>query len=154
MNRWFSTILKWLLTCIISFTCMPYALAQSPVGRWLTIDDKTGQKRAIVELTITNDTLFGKIIHVYPKPGDTGLCLKCPGVFKDKPIQGLQMMWGLKDQGHGVWDHGDILEAKTGKIYHAKLRLKGNKLYVRGHIGLVMLGRTQVWTRMESDKIE
>lgn len=154
MKRSSSTFFTWFVIFIMSIVCLPYAVAQSPVGRWLTVDDKTGQKRAIIELSVNNDTLSGTIIHVYPQPGDTGICLKCPGVLKDKPIQGLRMMWGLKDQGHDVWDHGEILEAKTGKIYHAKLRLKGNKLYVRGHIGLVMLGRTQVWTRMESDKIE
>lgn len=84
---------------------------------------------------------------MYPKTGDTGICTKCSGDFKGKPIKGLQFLWGLKDQGHGVWDNGVILDAKTGKLYHAKVTVKGDKLYVRGYIGFSLLGRTQIWAR-------
>ena len=142
--------LKWLAGLIIFVVCLPCAFSGSPVGIWVTVDEKTGDKRALVELSLRGDTLFGKIVHVYPQPGDTGLCLKCPGRFKDKSIEGLEILWGLKNNEHGVWDGGEILEVKTGKIYHAKLQLKGNKLYVRGHVGVAVLGRTQVWTRMKS----
>lgn len=154
MKLFVSSVLKCLIALMISVVCLPYAFAQSPVGLWLTEDDKTGQKRAVVELSLANNVLSGTIIRVYPQPGDTGICSKCPNAFKNKSIKGLQFMWGLKDKGHGVWDDGEILEVKTGKIYHAKIRLKGSKLYVRGHVGLVMLGRTQVWTRVESNNIE
>lgn len=126
---------------------MPAALAHSPEGLWTTVDDKTGKKRAVVRLALTDHVLTGSILDVYPEPGDTGTCKKCPGHFKDKPIHGLRFLWGLKDRGDGVWDDGQILDVKTGQIYHARLRLKGKKLYVRGYIGMVLLGRTQVWVR-------
>ncbi|MGL6030500.1 MAG: DUF2147 domain-containing protein, partial [Legionella sp.] len=67
--------------------------------------------------------------------------------FKGKKIQGLGFLWGLKDQGNGVWDGGSILDPKTGKIYKAKATLQGNKLLVRGYIGVSALGRTQTWVR-------
>ena len=138
--------LKW-ITCILLFVLLPNAFANSPVGEWITIDDKTGDKRALVRLTIVDNKLTGTIVRVYPQPGDTGICSKCPGRFKDKPIKGLQFLWNLTDRGHGIWAGGEVLEAKTGKIYDAKLRLKGNKLYVRGFVGIAILGRTQVWVR-------
>ena len=138
--------LKW-LTCLLLFALLPHAFANSPVGEWITIDDKTGDKRALVRLVVVDNKLTGTIVRVYPQPGDTGICSKCPGRFKDKPIKGLQFLWNLTGQGHGIWDGGEILEAKTGKIYSAKLRLKGNKLYVRGFVGIAILGRTQVWVR-------
>lgn len=132
---------------LILMAFLPIAMAQSPAGTWTTIDDKTGKKRAVVQLYIKNKTLYGKILKVYKKPGDTGKCSKCPGKFKNKSIQGLQFLWGLKDQGNGTWSGGKILDAKSGKIYRAKVSLKGNKLYVRGYIGVSLLGRTQVWHR-------
>lgn len=121
--------------------------AESITGHWTTIDDKTGQKRAKVNISVTNNVLNGTIVEVVKRPGDTGICSKCPGEFKDKPIQGIQFLWGLKEADNGVWAGGYILDPKTGKIYRAKLTLKGDKLYVRGYVGVSLLGRTQVWVR-------
>jgi uncharacterized protein (DUF2147 family) len=123
------------------------AAAGSPAGTWTTIDDKTGAKRAVVSLSVSGGTLNGTIVKVYPQAGDTGICTNCPGAFKGKKIQGLGFVWGLKDEGNGVWSGGKILDPKTGKIYKAKMTMKGNKLYVRGYIGVSALGRTQTWVR-------
>lgn len=136
-----------LFAVIMMIVFVPSALAQSPAGLWTTIDDKTGQKRAIVKVLVSGETLSATIVDIFPAPGDTGICSKCPGEFKDKPIKGMQFVWGLKDQGNGEWNDGQILDPKTGKIYRAKMTLKDNKLLVRGYIGISLLGRTQVWIR-------
>ena len=139
--------LKGLFALTLFALYMPIALAQSPAGDWTTVDDKTGKKRAVVRLVLNDKKLTGTIIRVYPEPGDTGRCEKCPEPFKGKPVKGLTFLWGLKDRGDGVWEGGQVLEAKSGQIYRARLRVKGNKLYVRGYVGLVILGRTQIWVR-------
>ncbi|KTD62037.1 DUF2147 domain-containing protein [Legionella spiritensis] len=139
--------LQSMFAMILMLLFVPTVFAQSVAGTWTTIDDKTGKKRAVVNLSVSGNTLNGTIVKVYPQPGDTGICSKCPGAFKDKPIKGLRFVWGLKDQGNGVWDGGKILDPKTGKIYRAKITQEGNKLYVRGYVGFSMLGRTQVWVK-------
>ena len=103
--------LKMVVALIAMILYLPIAVAQSPVGNWTTIDDKTGKKRAVVRLDVVNNTLSGTIVKVFPAPGDTGLCSKCPAPFAGKPIQGLQFLWGLKDMGDGVWSGGQILDA-------------------------------------------
>lgn len=135
------------MSCVIGILCyLPLIhAAESPVGRWTTIDDKTGEKKADIELYLIHGKLYGKIIHRYVKPGDPELCMSCPGAFKDKPIQGLRFIWGLKDKGNGVWSEGQLIDPKTGKIYHLKMSVKDDKLHVRGYIGVPLLGRTQVW---------
>lgn len=141
---------KALISIIFASIYLPLAIAassQSPEGNWTTIDDKTGEKRAVINLTISNGVLSGTIVKIYPQPGDTGICTNCPGEFKDKKVVGLRFLWGLKDQGNGVWSGGSILDPKNGKIYKSKVTLEGNKLYVRGYIGVSMLGRTQTWVR-------
>ncbi|MBA2711901.1 MAG: DUF2147 domain-containing protein [Tatlockia sp.] len=127
-------------------TTLTFAKA-TPAGNWTTIDDKTEKKRAVVHLAITNGTLHGTIVKVYPRQGDTGICTKCPGNFKGKPVKGLQFIWGLKDKGNGVWDDGKLLDPKSGKIYRAKITLEGKKLYVRAYIGVSTIGRSQVWVK-------
>ena len=138
-----------LIALLFGMLFLPLAIAapQSPTGNWTTIDDKTGKKRAVVRLDVVNNTLTGTIIRVFPQAGDTGICGKCTGQLKNKSIEGLQILWGLKDKGDGVWSGGQILDPKSGKVYRAKLTIKGSKLYVRGYVGLSMLGRTQIWKR-------
>lgn len=138
------------LAIMVSMLYLPVAYSESPVGMWTTIDDITGEKGAEVKLVETNGLLNGTIATVYAKPGDIKVCQKCTDHFKDQPIKGLQFLWGLKDQGNGVWDDGNVLDARSGKIYHAKVTVKGDKLYVRGYIGVSLLGRTQVWVRSEA----
>lgn len=140
--------LKFCLIGIISLFYVQSVFADSPFGRWVTIDDKTSEKRAIVELFQSGNVLNGRIVETFPHPGEGTICTKCPGAFKGQVIKGLQFMWGLKNKGHGIWDGGHVLDAKSGKIYHVKLKTLGdNKLLVRGYIGISMLGRTQIWVR-------
>jgi hypothetical protein len=78
----------WKVLCgfVLAVCYLPLALAAaSPVGTWTTIDDKTGQKRAVVRLSVSGGTLNGTIVKVYPQPGDTGICSQCPGAFKGNP---------------------------------------------------------------------
>jgi len=138
--------------CIFGFALIilytPLTWAHTSIeGRWVTVDEKTGERRAVLNLTIENKTLHGNIVSVFPKPGDTGICSKCPGEFKDKKILGLQIVWGLKEKKPGAWVDGHILDAQAGKIYRVKMTVKKNKLYVRGFVGVAFLGRTQIWER-------
>lgn len=137
-----------LLSFLLSFVTLA-ALAKAPIGTWVTIDDKTGKKRSEVQLSLDDkNVLSGQIIEVYAQKGDTGVCQSCPGQFKDKPVKGLKFLWGLKQNQDGSWGGGEILDPKSGKIYHVKMTQKGDKLYVRGYVGVSLLGRTQVWKRV------
>jgi len=136
---WIASVL---LVCYASVS-----LAQVPLGVWTTVDDRTGKKRSEIRLSMKNNELSGKIMRVYAEAGDTGLCKACPGEFKNKPIQGLNFLWGLKEEKDGGWSGGEILDPKSGKIYRAKMIQRGDKLYVRGYVGFSLLGRTQIWVR-------
>lgn len=138
----------WNAVCGFLAVCyIPLACAGSATGTWTTIDDKTGAKRAIVKISDSGGILNGTIVKVFPQAGDTGMCTNCPGSFKGKKITGLTFLWGLKADGNNEWSGGSILDPKTGKVYKAKATLKGNKLYVRGYVGVSLLGRTQTWVR-------
>ncbi len=128
---------------------LPLVHAESPVGRWVTVDDKTGDKRAEIQLTEEDGQLSGTIVRCYPKPGDTGVCSSCPGDFKGKPIQGLRFIWGLTHDGKGTWDHGELLDPTTGHIYHVKMTRVGKELHVRGYLGFSLIGRSQTWLHAE-----
>lgn len=142
--------MKKLVLLLSTLALFSLAFAQSsPVGRWKTIDDVTGKKRSIVQIYESGGKVYGKIIKVFKQAGDTGICDKCPGSFRGKPIVGLRFMWNLKKTASNVWDNGKILDPKIGKIYRCKITLRGSgkRLAVRGYIGISLLGRTQTWYR-------
>lgn len=127
-----------------------YAAEASPVGMWKTIDDSTGKPRGMVELFQEGGELKGRIVKTYPKPGEpeNPVCDKCKGDRKGKPVIGMVFLWGLKADD-GAWSGGEILDPDNGNVYSAKLEMidNGQKVKVRGFMGMALLGRTQVWHR-------
>lgn len=122
----------------------------SPIGTWTTIDDDTGNAKSVVKLWVEGNELKGQIIELLDPTKKGDLCVECSGANKDQPIEGMVFVWGLTAKGEG-WDGGNILDPKNGKVYKAKLKLinDGANLEVRGFIGFALLGRTQVWNRMD-----
>ncbi len=104
-----------------------------------------------MQITEENGVLHGKIIKLFPRkdrpPNPT--CEKCEGDKKNQPILGLEFLWGLKKSSDTKWEGGEILDPESGSVYSSKAELieNGNKLKVRGFLGISILGRTQVWER-------
>lgn len=146
---------------MLAISCVSMAtFAASIEGYWKSIDDRTSEQLAIVEIKKTADGTFrGKTVYVYPNVrGGSGneLCIKCPPPYTNKPRLGLEFMTGLvqdpKDPESYI--HGKLLEPKSGKIYNGKARLSpdGNRLKLRGYMGVSLLGRSVVWIRTDSAK--
>lgn len=133
------------------------AATDTPVGTWKTIDDETHQPKSIVEITENNGELQAHIVKLLnrspediARDGETPVCKNCDGARKNKPIEGMNIMWGVS-KDDDVWDGGKILDPKNGKTYKVKLKLLdgGQKLDVHGYIGFALLGRSQVWERQD-----
>lgn len=140
---------------ILVLSLMASAALAAPVavGTWKTIDDETGAVKSLVEISEADGQLTGKIVKLFRKPEEDQdpKCDKCSGDKKDKPLIGLQILWGLKADGNGKWSGGEIMDPKKGKTYSCKMELieDGKKLKVRGFLGFSLLGRTQTWERQE-----
>ncbi|MBC8745661.1 MULTISPECIES: DUF2147 domain-containing protein [Paraburkholderia] len=130
------------------------AMAQTgtPIGTWQTIDDHTGQPKALVQITQDgNGELNGKVIRgIGANEQPDRRCTECTDARKDQPILGMTIINSMKKDGD-AWDHGQILDPENGKLYKCKMRLEdgGNKLVVRGYIGVALLGRSQTWIRQQ-----
>lgn len=142
------------LVALLSALMLPLAaFAQSGVvGKWHTIDDKTGKVKSVVEITqVDNGTIQGAVIELLDSDkGPNALCDACDGDRHNQPIVGMVIAWDLKQKGD-TWQDGKILDPKTGKIYSAKMTpsADGETLDVRGYKGFSLLGRTQTWKRVE-----
>lgn len=129
-----------------------FAYANDITGLWKNIDDKTGSSKAVLEIRQEpNGTYTAKIIKVTPRPGYTPreTCVDCPAPYTNKPILGLDVLTGLKASGSSNFISGKILDPLSGKIYSTKAKLSpnGNRITLRGYIGVSALGRSQTWIR-------
>lgn len=123
-------------------------------GIWRTIDDKRGIVRAHIQIEKQPDGSYtGTLIEDFPAPGEAPLlkCNKCPAPYTDKPIIGLEILKGFKQEADNPnnFSHGKVLDPRHGKIYSGKATLSkdGRKLYLRGYVGISLLGRSQTWFR-------
>lgn len=126
-------------------------IEESPVGYWKTIDEETGEVKSIVRIKKSDNILSGKIIKLFPEPGEdpNPVCDECDGERKNQPILGMKFMWGFKGEGE-KWQDGKILDPENGNIYNCRLEVidEGRRMKVFGYIKLlVKIGRTQVWKR-------
>jgi len=115
-------------------------------------------------VTKENDTYVGKIIWLanplYTKDNPDGGIEGTPildkrnpnSELRTQPLVGLNMLHGFRYR-NGRWKGGTIYDPESGKTYKCKITLKRNgDLKVRGFIGVAMLGRTSVWTRLAEEK--
>jgi uncharacterized protein (DUF2147 family) len=148
-----TTLRSILIAFALVLATAAYAANDTPVGTWTQVDDATGKPKSIIEITEQPDgTLQGTVKQVlFSDQGPHPVCEKCEGERHNQPVEGMVIMWGVKKNGD-QWDGGQILDPHNGKTYRVKLSLKddGQKLDVRGYIGMPMLGRTQTWIRKDA----
>lgn len=133
---------------IAAFLLFQFGFSQTIIGKWKTIDDITGKEKGIVEIYESHGKIFGKIIEIFESDHRNRRCDMCSGEDKNKPYLGLIIIKGMLKAGD-VYEGGEILDPKIGKLYRCKMTLKGKeKLIVRGYIGIPLFGRTQTWIKI------
>ena len=100
-------------------------------------------------------SLCGKVVWLRSPLGENGCELrddKNPDLtLRSRAIIGLVVLTGLKplDDDQAAWSGGSIYDPASGHTYSCKARLEGNdRLFLRGYLGIQLLGRTTTWTRV------
>ena len=160
LNDGVSMLNRMLIKAIVGFSIACASLttfAASIEGYWKSIDDRTGEQLSIVEIRKGADGTFrGKILYRYPVPGGVALthCTKCPPPYTNKPILGLEILSGFREDPNkaNAYIDGRVLEPTSGRIYKGKAVVtgEGKRLRMRGYMGVSALGRTVVWIRTDS----
>jgi len=117
----------------------------SPLGKWKTLDDKTGKPMTVTEVYMTkNGTMAAKIVENLGLPAT---CADCSGEYKGKPTVGMVTLWNLREK-NGVWGGGDGFKPSENTKFKAKsIKLidGGKKLEVTGCKAIFC--RTATWVR-------
>jgi uncharacterized protein (DUF2147 family) len=125
----------------------------TPVGTWHSIDDKTGEAKAEIQIVDKDGALSGRVVKsLRNDPNAKKTCEDCKDDRKGKDIIGMEIIRGVKPDASGdnLWANGGkILDPENGKEYTVKMIPieGGKKLQVRGYIGPFF--RTQIWVRTQ-----
>lgn len=128
---------------LAAFVAVP-SMAAAPsalTGRWKTDDGK-----GIVTMAPCGAKMCGKIERLLIKqPAGGQLDERNPDKQKrGRQVTGLQIYWDLVPH-EGGWK-GPGYSPEDGRYYTAHLRVKGNKLTMKGCVSVFC--RTVTWTRM------
>ena len=141
------------LLCATLFAASIGHAQMTPVGTWHTIDDKTGEAKAEIQIVEKDGVLSGRVVKsLRQDPQAKKTCEDCKDDRKDQAIIGMEIIRGVKHEplAEFLWaGGGKILDPENGKEYTVKMVPKegGKKLQVRGYIGPFY--RTQIWLRAQ-----
>lgn len=124
--------------------------AGAPTGLWLT--EKEG---VIVDLYECGaDALCGRTVWLRKmtnKDGSPRLDTANPDpALRDRHWCGMEVITNVEAAGSGVWEGGEIYDPKSGRFYDFNIETRGERLKVRGYLGLPLLGKSETWTRTDA----
>ena len=115
-------------------------------GRWLS-----GDGDGWIEITMIANGLSG-VIAGSPNASDDRPDTddKNPDpALRERPLIGLELFADFDYKGKGKWKGGTIYDPNSGNTYQCIItRVNADTLKVRGFIGVSLLGRTELWTKV------
>ncbi|WP_394677378.1 DUF2147 domain-containing protein [uncultured Sphingobacterium sp.] len=116
------------------------------IGAW-----ESDKKDVIIEIYRSSDSYQGKYIwgkQIVESDGKTSKKdVKNPDKnLRTRNIVGITSLTSLRWNGKEYTD-GKIYNAPSGDTYSCKVWIKNNKLYLRGYLGLSLLGQTASFHR-------
>lgn len=141
--------MKGLITLLFSMLIACTGFAQSPgsiVGKWLN-EEKDGR----IEIYESKGKYYGKLVWMKDPYEADGKTLKRDVKNKNSKLKGQPLLNSVIFSGfkfeEGKWVDGEVYDPRSGKTYSSEIKLKNNKLELRGYIGNPIFGKTAVFTK-------
>ena len=143
---------------VLVLTMGRFAAAEpTAVGLWEQVDEHSGKAESWFRITEHNGVYNGAIAKIFFKPGEdqNPVCDKCEGADRGKPVMGLTLIKGMRRTGNH-YEGGTITDPRDGSVYRALMELSpdGQKLEMRGYLGISLFGRSQIWNRLPDSALQ
>ena len=104
------------------------------------------KKDAKIEVYLKGQQYFGKFVWLASPRKDIK---NRSQALQTRDVLHLEFLTQFSYQD-GSYAGGEIYDPESGKTYSGKMSLEGNKLKVRGYIGISLFGRTEYFERINS----
>ena len=137
-----------------SLVCSEEKPCSSPVGNWLTIDDKTQHPRAVIQISMVDKggvtELQGYSKYAFYTEGRewSNTYRGSYHPFKGKLVSSFPIMWGYQDLGDGRWGNGKVFDIDGSKVYSSHLSLKDHGAHLKLSGCVLFMCRSQLWIRL------
>jgi uncharacterized protein (DUF2147 family) len=129
-----------LLLALVFSSMIASAQIDKILGEWYTVDDETGETKALVNLyKVDNGLYYGQIIKVF-KNGEEN---------PNSDRKGLVIVKDMEEED-GILKNGTIYEPESKKTYYAKIsyNIEDNTITLRGSLDKRgWIGRSQTWIK-------
>jgi uncharacterized protein (DUF2147 family) len=73
--------------------------------------------------------------------------------LRGRTVEGLNILHGFERDriDHEVWRNGRIYDPGSGRTYRSVVTQEGDRLLVRGYVGIPLIGRTTTWFRVGTE---
>lgn len=118
------------------------------LGIWLS-ENKNGK----IQIYKAGNKYFGKLIWgrtMYEADGVTSKkdTKNSDESMRNRNLKDMVILTNM-EYDDGEWTDGKVYDPEKGKTYSCTMKLNGNQLNLRGYVGVSLLGRTSVWTRVQ-----
>ena len=126
--------------------------AASPEGLWYAEGGA-----ATVRVATCGTALCGTVEWLRSPFDDNGCALRDvrnpDPALQGRAVEGLVIFHGLERSSdeENVWTGGSIYDPTSGRTYRCRLTVDGDRIHLRGYVGVPMLGRTTTWIRVGSE---
>jgi len=133
-----------------SLTAQDSAEADRLTGVWEPCHGK-----AKVKIEKIADKYYGKIVWlkepIDPETKQPKLDKNNPDEkLQNKPLRGYRILKDFQYTDKNEWTEGTIYDPENGNTYSCIIKMTDdNTLDIRGYIGVSVLGRTDIWKRLQ-----
>ena len=137
-------ILSFCLT-LVAFLHQGFAQNKQPSPDEITGLYWSPKKDAKIEIYKKEANYYGKSVWVAVSRKDN----KNPNAsLRNREVLGIELLTNFS-WNNGTYTNGEIYDPESGKTYDCKMNLEGNRLKVRGYIGISLFGRTEYFERIK-----
>ena len=117
------------------------AIAQGIVGTWR---EPTG---SVIQIDSCGHDLCARLIAI-SKSAPTDVDINNPDPTKRAtPLCGLLIGRGFQPTDTAHAEGGFLYDPKSGKTYRGSMKADGDRLELRGYVGVKLFGRSEIWQR-------